>query len=61
VREAESTGIVELERLEAYQKLEKEAHSFEVRHDEGLRRKEDRAWGEMISEHSKRVKRWKGR
>ena len=58
VRAAVATGEIEAERLEHYQKLEREADAYERRHDALLRRQAGRAWGARHDEaaHLRRLK-----
>jgi ribosome biogenesis GTPase / thiamine phosphate phosphatase len=58
VREAVLAGEIGAERLEHYHKLIKEAHAYEKRHDEHLRRRSERVWGQLHEEAS-RIRRWK--
>jgi ribosome biogenesis GTPase len=58
VKQAVALGQIPAERLEHYLKLEREAHSFELRHNEHLRRKSERVWGTLYDE-AKRIRRWK--
>lgn len=44
VREAIETGLLSEDRLLHLQKLEREAHALERRHDDRLRRQEERKW-----------------
>jgi len=50
VREAVSVGDLSAERLEHYLKLKQESRSYEIRHDEHLRRKSERVWGQLQKE-----------
>jgi ribosome biogenesis GTPase / thiamine phosphate phosphatase len=58
VREAVATGELSSERLEHYQKLEREAEAYERRHDARLRRQSERTWGQLHDEvaHLRRLK-----
>lgn len=58
VKEAERTGVLSPERLEHYRKLQREAASYERRHDEHLRRQSERVWGQLHDEAA-RLRRWK--
>lgn len=59
VKEAVKSGDVAADRLEHYRKLEREAQAYELRHDERLRRKAERVWGQL-SDEAARLRRWKG-
>ncbi len=59
VREAVESGDLAAERLEHYQKLEREAQAYRRRHDERLRRQSERVWGQL-KEEAARLRRWKG-
>ncbi len=59
IREAVSTGEIPAERLEHYLKLEKEAHAYEIRHDEALKRKTDRDAGRQMAVAADQIRRWK--
>ncbi len=59
VREAVESGDLAAERLEHYQKLEREAQAYQLRHDERLRRQSERVWGQLHDEVA-RLRRWKG-
>ncbi|MBI5544707.1 MAG: ribosome small subunit-dependent GTPase A [Deltaproteobacteria bacterium] len=50
LRAAVESGELEAERLEHYLQLRREAHAFELRHDERRRRQSDRAFGRMTRE-----------
>lgn len=58
VREATRTGELGAERLDHYQQLQREARSYELRHDEHLRRQSERVWGQLHKEVA-RLRRWK--
>jgi ribosome biogenesis GTPase / thiamine phosphate phosphatase len=59
VNEAVAKGEIAAERLESYQKLEREAQAYERRHDERLRRQSERVWGQLHDEVA-RLRLWKG-
>jgi ribosome biogenesis GTPase len=59
IREAVSSGELSADRLTHYQKLEKEARSYELRHDEAKRRKADKDFGKHIAEVLNSKQRWK--
>ena len=59
IREAVSTGELPAERLEHYLKLQKEAHAYELRHNEALKRKTDKAFAKHIAVIADRSRRWK--
>jgi ribosome biogenesis GTPase / thiamine phosphate phosphatase len=59
VREAVEAGSLGADRLEHYRKLQREAHAYELRHDERLRRQGERVWGQLYDEAA-RLRRWKG-
>lgn len=59
VRKAAESGALAPDRLDHYQKLEREAQAFERRHDPRLRRQAERAWGQL-SDEAARLRRWKG-
>ena len=59
IRDAVASGEISTERFEHYLKLQKEAHAYEVRHDEGLRRKTDKAFGKMVATAVKQKRRQK--
>jgi ribosome biogenesis GTPase len=58
VREAAKAGALAQERLDHYQKLEREAEAYERRHHDKLRRKSERVWGQLHAEvaHLRRLK-----
>jgi ribosome biogenesis GTPase len=58
VKKAVATGTLAAERLEHYQKLQREAQAYERRHDEHLRRKSERVWGQLHDEAA-RLRKWK--
>jgi len=58
VKRAVATGRIPAERLEHYLKLEREAQSFELRHNEHLRRKSEKIWGTLYDD-AKRIRRLK--
>jgi len=59
VREAVAAGEIPLDRVEHYLKMEAEARSYEVRHDEHRRREADRAFGKRIARDGEILRRWK--
>jgi ribosome biogenesis GTPase / thiamine phosphate phosphatase len=59
VRKAVESGDLAGDRLEHYRKLEREAQSYELRHDEKLRRRSERKWGQLHEEVA-RLRLWKG-
>lgn len=58
VRQAVAAGQLPTQRLDHYLKLEKEANAYELRHNEGLKRKAEKAFGRQIAEAG-RISRWK--
>jgi len=58
VRDAVERGTLHADRLDHYLKLGREARSMELRHDEHLRRKSERVWGQLHDE-AVRIRRWK--
>jgi ribosome biogenesis GTPase len=61
VRAAVAEGILSNERFEHYQQLQREAHSYEVRHDARLRRKANREWRGLKREGEEIRRRKEGR
>lgn len=59
VEQAVDSGELSVERLEHYQKLEREAHANELRHDEHRRRQAERVWG-RLSDEVAQLRKWKG-
>ena len=59
VRDAVDRGEIPAERLEHYLKLRAEAQSFEIRQDERLRRKGERAFSKRIASDSKLIRKLK--
>lgn len=59
VQEAVALGHISPKRLDHYAKMEAEARSYEIRHDERRRRKADRSFGKQISRDAKIIQRWK--
>jgi ribosome biogenesis GTPase / thiamine phosphate phosphatase len=59
VREAVDSGALAQDRLDHYQKLEREARAYELRRDERLRRQSERVWGRLYDEVAQ-LRRWKG-
>jgi ribosome biogenesis GTPase len=58
VKEAVRRGVLEADRLEHFHQLQREARSYERRHDEHLRRQSERVWGQLHAEAA-RLRRWK--
>jgi ribosome biogenesis GTPase / thiamine phosphate phosphatase len=56
---AAADDVVTAERLDHYQKLEREAEANELRHNVRLRRKADRIWGQLSDEVAL-LRKWKG-
>ncbi len=54
-----AAGVLAAERLEHYQKLEREALAYERRHEQRLRRQSERVWGQLHDEAA-RLRQWKG-
>ena len=59
VKAAINSAQLPPERLEHFQKLEREAQAFERRHDKRLQRQSGRAWGQLHDEAA-RLRKWKG-
>lgn len=59
VRDATTAGDLAPERLAHYFKLEAEARSYEVRHDERRRRAAERALGRQYARDATTLRRWK--
>ena len=59
VKAAITAGELSVERLDHYQKLEREAQAYERRHDKRLQRQADRVWGQLHKEAA-RLRKWKG-
>lgn len=59
VQEAVASGELDAGRLEHHRKLAREAQAFERRHDVRLRRRTERAWGQLVEEAA-RLRHWKG-
>jgi ribosome biogenesis GTPase len=59
VRAAVASGGLAADRLEHWRFLEREARAFERRHDERMRRRDGREWGQRYEEVA-RLRRWKG-
>jgi ribosome biogenesis GTPase len=59
VKEAVASGVLDVERLEHYRKLEREARANELRHDAHRRRQAERVWGQLSDEVAQ-LRRWKG-
>jgi ribosome biogenesis GTPase / thiamine phosphate phosphatase len=59
VKEAVESGDLAADRLEHYRALEREAQAYELRHDERLRRRAERVWGQL-SDEAARLRHWKG-
>jgi hypothetical protein len=58
VKAAVAEGVLATERLEHYQKLEREAQANERRHDKRLQRQSERVWGQLHDEAA-RLRKWK--
>jgi ribosome biogenesis GTPase len=58
VKEAILSGEISAGRLEHFHKLAAEAQSYERRHNEHLRRRSERVWGQL-HEEAARIRRWK--
>lgn len=58
VKRAVRSGELDAERLDHFRKLQKEAAAYELRHNEHLRRKSERVWGQL-HEEVERLRRWK--
>ncbi len=56
---AAASGALDPERLEHYQKLQREAQAYELRHDARASRRADRVWGQLSREGAMQRK-WKG-
>jgi ribosome biogenesis GTPase / thiamine phosphate phosphatase len=59
VRDAITTADLAPDRLDHYLKLQSEAHSYQLRQDERLRREADRAFGKMVSRDGRFLRRSK--
>ncbi len=59
VKAAVASGELDADRLEHYQKLEREAQANELRHDEHRRRQAERVWGQLSDEVAQ-LRKWKG-
>ena len=59
VKRAVEEGAIPRERYEHYLKLQKDAETFEIRHDEHQRRQSERVWGKLYRE-GKMIRRLKG-
>ncbi len=59
VKRAVEEGVIQRERYEHYLKLQHDAHSFELRQDEHLRRQSERVWGKLSREGAM-IRRLKG-
>ena len=59
VKEAVAAGALAAERLQHFQKLEREAQAYERRHDKRLQRQSERVWGQLHDEAA-RLRKWKG-
>ncbi|HEY5282636.1 MAG TPA: ribosome small subunit-dependent GTPase A [Polyangia bacterium] len=59
VKAAIAAGALAAERLEHFQKLEREAQAYERRHDKRLQRQSERVWGQLHDEAA-RLREWKG-
>jgi ribosome biogenesis GTPase len=58
VKQAVAEGELPAERLDHFLKLVREAQAFELRHNEHLRRKSERVWGQLAAE-AVRIRKWK--
>lgn len=58
VQDAVAAGALSVERLEHYQKLEREAQAYERRHDKQAQRQTGRLWGQLHKE-AVRLRKWK--
>ena len=58
VKAAVAEGALASERLEHFQKLEREAQANERRHDKRLQRQSERVWGQLHDEAA-RLRKWK--
>jgi ribosome biogenesis GTPase / thiamine phosphate phosphatase len=47
---AVASGQLDPDRLESYQKLQREARAYELRHDVRARRQAERVWGQLSDE-----------
>lgn len=59
VKQAVESGELDAERLEHFDKLEREAQAYELRHDERKRKQAERVWGQLWDEAA-RLRKWKG-
>jgi ribosome biogenesis GTPase len=59
VKEAIAASALTAERLQHFQKLEREAQAYERRHDKRLQRQSERVWGQLHDEAA-RLRKWKG-
>jgi len=59
VQDAVDRGELPVERLEHYLKLHAEARSYEIRQDEHIRRKGERAFSKRIGSDMKLIRKWK--
>lgn len=60
VRAAIADGSLELDRLEHFLQLQREARAWERRHDVRLRREDERAWGRLTQEAHRQMRRKRG-
>jgi ribosome biogenesis GTPase len=58
VKQAVRAGDLDADRLEHFHRLQREARSYERRHDEHLRRQSERVWGQL-HEEAARLRKWK--
>lgn len=58
VKEAAQAGSLSHERLDHYQRLQREAQAYERRHDQHLNRQSQRIWGQLHAEVA-RLRKWK--
>jgi ribosome biogenesis GTPase len=56
VRAAVEIGELDLERVEHFLQLQREARSYVRRHDERLRRQDERAWGKLSQEAHRQMR-----
>ena len=59
VKAAIKAGELSAERLEHFQKLEREAEAYQRRHDKRLQRQSERVWGQLHDDAA-RLRKWKG-
>lgn len=56
---AVESGALSPDRLAHFRQLQREARSYELRHNEHLRRQSERVWGQLYEE-VERLRKWKG-